>query len=78
MTTQKVYYPKDWTSVCKIKDPGGMGFMNMKHFNSVVITKIGWRLEKHKDSLWYKISDAKYLLGINVLNMDTKPKLIDS
>ncbi|XP_026399311.1 uncharacterized protein LOC113295170 [Papaver somniferum] len=68
------YYPKAWTTICKPKDIGGLGFMNMELFNSAMITKIGWRLEQDKDSLWYQLMDAKYLLGRNVLNMDTKAK----
>ncbi|XP_026419802.1 uncharacterized protein LOC113315758 [Papaver somniferum] len=72
------YYPKAWTTICKPKDMGGLGFMNMELFNSFMITKIGWRLEQEKDFLWYKIMDAKYLLGRNVLNMDTKAKPGDS
>ncbi|XP_026440547.1 uncharacterized protein LOC113339503 [Papaver somniferum] len=72
------YYPKAWTAVCKPKEPGGLAFMNMELFNSSMIKKIGWRLEKDQDSMWYKLMDAKYLLGRNVLNMDTKAKNGDS
>lgn len=72
------YYPKAWTTVCKLKDMGGLGFMNMELFNSSMITKIGWRLEQDKDSLWYQLMDAKYLLGRNVLNMDTNAKTGES
>ncbi|XP_026384521.1 uncharacterized protein LOC113280088 [Papaver somniferum] len=72
------YYPKAWTAICKPKDIGGLGFMNMKLFNSAMITKIGWRMEQDKDSLWYQLMDAKYVLGRNVLNMDTKAKDGDS
>ncbi|XP_026439718.1 uncharacterized protein LOC113338531 [Papaver somniferum] len=68
------YYPKAWTSVCKPIELGGLRFMNMELFNSSMITKIGWRLEQDKYPLWYKLMDAKYLLGRNVLNMDTKSK----
>ncbi|XP_026378414.1 uncharacterized protein LOC113272831 [Papaver somniferum] len=66
------YYPKAWTSVCKQKELGGLGFMNLELLNSSMITKIGWRLEQDKYSMWYKLMDAKYLIGRNVLNMDTK------
>ncbi|XP_026398886.1 uncharacterized protein LOC113294725 [Papaver somniferum] len=72
------FYPKAWTTICKPKDLGGLGFMNMELFNSAMITKIGWRLEQDKDSLWYKLIDSKYLLGRNVLNMNTKAKDGDS
>ncbi|XP_026400034.1 uncharacterized protein LOC113295920 [Papaver somniferum] len=72
------YYPKAWTAICKPKELGGLGFMNMELFNSVMITKIGWRLEQDKDSLWYQLMDAKYLLGRNVLSMNTKAKDGDS
>ncbi|XP_026384551.1 uncharacterized protein LOC113280112 [Papaver somniferum] len=72
------FYPKAWTAICKPKDLGGLGFMNMELFNSSMITKIGWRLEQDKDSLWYKLMNAKYLLGRNVLNMNTKAKDGDS
>ncbi|XP_026451554.1 uncharacterized protein LOC113351853 [Papaver somniferum] len=74
----KGYYPKVWTAVCKPKDMGGLGFKNMELFNSAMITKIGWRLERDKDSLWYQLMDAKHLIGRNVLNMDTKSKDDDS
>ncbi|XP_026420299.1 uncharacterized protein LOC113316302 [Papaver somniferum] len=72
------YYPKAWTDICKPKDLGGLGFMNMELFNSAMITKIGWRLDQDKDSLWYKLMDAKYLFGRNVLSMNTKAKDGDS
>ncbi|XP_026458491.1 uncharacterized protein LOC113359006 [Papaver somniferum] len=72
------YYPKAWTVICKPKELGGLGFMNMVLFNSAMITKIGWRLEQDKDSLWYQLMDAKYLLGRNVLSMNTKAKDGDS
>ncbi|XP_026437505.1 uncharacterized protein LOC113335702 [Papaver somniferum] len=74
----KGYYPKAWTTICKPKELGGIGFMNMELFNSAMVTKVGCRLEQDKDSLWYQLMDAKYLLGINVLSMNTKAKDGDS
>ncbi|XP_026419493.1 uncharacterized protein LOC113315432 [Papaver somniferum] len=72
------YYPKAWTAVCKPKALGGLGFMNMELFNNSMITKIVWRLEQDKDSLRYKLMDARYLIGRNVLSMNTKAKDGDS
>ncbi|XP_026378732.1 uncharacterized protein LOC113273187 [Papaver somniferum] len=68
------YYPKAWTAIYKPKELSGLGFINMELFNRSMIIEIGWRLEQDKDSLWYQLMDSKYLMGGNILNMDTKAK----
>nr|XP_048337066.1 uncharacterized protein LOC125424269 [Ziziphus jujuba var. spinosa] len=52
---------KDWGSLRKPKDSGGLDFRKFKDINSALLAKLGWKLAKGEDCLWTRILSAKYL-----------------
>jgi hypothetical protein len=44
----------------KAKEIGGLGFRDLKCFNSAMLAKQGWRLLKNQNSLVAKILKEKY------------------
>ena len=49
-----------WRKMCKSKLQGGMGFRNLKAFNSAMLAKQGWRLLSNPSSLVARLYRAKY------------------
>uniref|UniRef100_A0A2N9HKV4 CCHC-type domain-containing protein n=1 Tax=Fagus sylvatica TaxID=28930 RepID=A0A2N9HKV4_FAGSY len=49
-----------WKSLCQPKSWGGMGFRGLKQFNTALLGKQVWRLMTEKDSLFYKVFQAKF------------------
>ena len=43
---------KSWNSLCFPKVRGGLGFRKMENVNLALITKLGWKLLSHLDSMW--------------------------
>jgi hypothetical protein len=45
--------------ICRLKEIGGLGFLNTKKMNMALLLKWVWRLYQDEDS-WAKIIRAKY------------------
>ena len=52
-----------WQKMCRSKALGEMGFRNMAQFNIAMLCKQGWRLLKQKETLVYKVLQARYFPG---------------
>ncbi|CAL1392116.1 unnamed protein product [Linum trigynum] len=51
---------KRWEKLCKKKNQGGIGFRNLKVFNTVILAKQLWNLNLNPQSLVARLLKAKY------------------
>ncbi|KAA3480599.1 reverse transcriptase [Gossypium australe] len=54
--------------MCRSKEEGGMGFINMSKFNTSLLAKQGWRIMNNADYLVAKVLKAKYFPNDQFLN----------
>jgi hypothetical protein len=59
---------KSWHSLCSPKASGGLGFRFMEDVNLALISKLGWKLLSHSDSMWVTQLQGKYLLSGSFLS----------
>jgi hypothetical protein len=57
------YHMVRWSIVCRPKEFGGLGILNTQIFNECLIVKWIWKIYQHKESLWVRLLDAKYMRG---------------
>ena len=55
------------------KKEGGMGFLDLRAFNLVILAKQGWRMVQGNDSLLYKCFKARYFPRSNLLEAKESP-----
>ncbi|KAL0456049.1 UNVERIFIED_CONTAM: LINE-1 retrotransposable element O protein [Sesamum latifolium] len=52
---------KSWTSICQLKNKGGLGIRKFQDFNEALLPKLSWNILQKSDKIWVKILSAKYL-----------------
>ncbi|XP_069147459.1 uncharacterized protein [Solanum lycopersicum] len=53
-----------WERVCRPKNEGGMGLINMQLWNRAAIAKLCWDLANKEDKLWIKWIHVYYIRGL--------------
>ncbi|XP_068486473.1 uncharacterized mitochondrial protein AtMg00310-like [Phaseolus vulgaris] len=49
-----------WDKVCKPKEAGGLGIINVRQFNLALMGKWIWRLKTEAGGLWKEVLESKY------------------
>ena len=49
-----------WDKVCKPKEAGWLGIMNVRQFNLALMGKWIWRLKTKTRVLWKEVLESKY------------------
>ncbi|KAB1228237.1 hypothetical protein CJ030_MR7G005007 [Morella rubra] len=52
---------KSWSSMCRPKFEGGLGFRISSDFNISLLTKLAWSVASNRPSLWVTLMKGKYL-----------------
>jgi hypothetical protein len=74
-STKKKYRLLKWGCICKSKKNGGLGIMDIRKMNIILLCKWWWKLE-NEDGLWQQVVKAKYIRGGLVSTV--RHKLTDS
>lgn len=72
--TQKNVHLVNWDNGCKSKIEGGLGIRKARDQNTVVLTKLGWKIISDKDKLWYRVLHSKYLNDHTLYTWPVKKK----
>ena len=59
----------DWSSLCKPREEGGLGFVKFADFNLAILAKLAWWVLTNKYCLCVEILKAKYKVKGNWLNL---------
>jgi len=49
-----------WDKVCKSREAGGLGIINVRQFNLALLRKWIWRLNSDKGGLWREVIESRY------------------
>ncbi|KAE8664767.1 hypothetical protein F3Y22_tig00112738pilonHSYRG00325 [Hibiscus syriacus] len=49
-----------WHNVCKSKEAGGLGVLNISNMNRALLGKWSWRFANDKDAVWRRLICSKY------------------
>lgn len=66
----KGYHLVDWQTVCKPKDIGGLGILDMRIFNQSLLLKWIWWWHKNEQKIWKPIMQIE---ALDVNNIPTAP-----
>uniref|UniRef100_A0A803QHL3 Reverse transcriptase domain-containing protein n=1 Tax=Cannabis sativa TaxID=3483 RepID=A0A803QHL3_CANSA len=69
---KKSFHTISWSSICKSKFKGGLGFRKIKNINSALLLKWGWKLITDPHNLWSSIMNEKYLKGRDLFDAELK------
>jgi len=50
----------NWEELCKPKEEGGLGFKDIRKFNSALIAKWRWRFISQEKGKWKEVLESKY------------------
>ncbi|KAL0361161.1 UNVERIFIED_CONTAM: putative mitochondrial protein [Sesamum radiatum] len=66
-----------WKRMCLPREEGGMGFRELKMFNTAMLAKQGWRILKRPDSMLTRVLKGKYFSSQCFLDaqLGTRPSL---
>lgn len=59
------YHTAKWISICKPKNHGGLGIINIEIMNQCLLTKWIQKIESGSEELWCKLVKAKYMKSGN-------------
>ncbi|XP_026417238.1 uncharacterized protein LOC113312716 [Papaver somniferum] len=59
-----------WNNIRILKSLGGLGFRNLEHFNTAMLTKLAWKASNDDNSLCMQIVRAKYGKNDSLLHLD--------
>jgi hypothetical protein len=68
---RKIHWVK-WSTICKHKKHGGLGFRELRAFNEALLAKQGWRCITQPNSLMAQILKAKYHPKTSFLRANTE------
>ena len=71
--SKKIHWMK-WSSLCSSKSIDGMGFRDIQKFNNALWTKQVWRLIHQKDTLLYKVFNAKHFPHGSIMDTSAPQK----
>jgi hypothetical protein len=57
---KRKYHMVDWATVCRPEEVGGLGILNTKVMNIVLMLKWVWKLYQKAEGLWADLIRAKY------------------
>ena len=50
-----------WKEICRPKNEGGLGFIDLSAWNLALLSKALWNLQSKKDSMWVKWVNRVYM-----------------
>ena len=70
--SKKIHWVK-WETLCSSKSVGGMGFRDLRMFNDAMLGKQVWQLFHVRNSLVFKVFQAKYFPSSNIFDAEVSP-----